>query len=111
MSKEIISIPIPPDEETSEYDYKGFMRDFRIADKFGKKAIEDTYRRAFNEWKDDVKYFASLVLTLNHQIWYHFNNGDEDTARVYDRLWKEADAYGNDHFTGADADYYFRFLD
>ena len=28
-----------------------FLSDFDIADHFGTKAIQDTYKRAFNEWK------------------------------------------------------------
>ena len=43
------------------FDYKGFMTDFRIADLFGENAIRDTYKRAFAEWKDNVEYFASFV--------------------------------------------------
>ena len=93
-----------------EFDYKGFMQDFRIADRFGESAIRDTYNRAFNEWKDNVRYFASLVMTLNHLIWFWYKK-DESRARLYDELWKKADAYGCDHFKGEDAEYYFRFLD
>ena len=92
------------------FDYKGFMMDFRIADKFGEGAIRDTFNRAFKEWKDNVEYFASLVLTLNHQIWYWYEK-DEKRGRLYNELWEKADAWGCDHFKGEDASYYFRFLD
>ena len=94
-----------------EFDYKGFMQDFLIADRFGVSAIRDTYKRAFKEWRNNVEYFASFVLTLNHQIWNHHNAGDESVARVYDELWKKADAWGCEHFKGKDAEYYFSFLD
>lgn len=93
-----------------ESNYKGFLRDFRIADMFGKNAIRDTYRRAFDEWKDNVEYFASFVLTLNHQIWDWYRK-DEGIARLYDELWHKANAWGIGHFKGKDAEYYFRFLD
>ena len=93
------------------FDYKGFMADFAIADAFGEKAVEDTYRRALREWKDNVQYFASLVMTLNHRLWGHYNEGDEDMARLYDRLWSEAHEFGSSHFKGDDATYYFDFLD
>lgn len=33
-----------------------FWQDFSIADKFGISAIEDTYERAFKEWKDNYIY-------------------------------------------------------
>lgn len=94
-----------------EHDYKGFWQDFAIADAFGEKAVKDTYRRAFKEWKDNVQYYASLVMTLNHRLWKHYEEGRMDLAKVYDGLWKEADAYGCEHFKGADAEYYFEFLD
>ena len=37
-----------------EYGYEpitSFWEDFSIADKFGIKAVKDTYNRAFKEWK------------------------------------------------------------
>ena len=92
------------------YDYKGFMNDFMIANHFGEKAIRDTYKRAFNEWKDNVEYFSSLVLTLNHLIWAYYEK-DEKLAKVYNELWENADRFGSNHFKGDDATYYFNFLD
>lgn len=95
---------------TEEHDYKGFWQDFTIADAFGVSAIKDTYKRAFDEWKDDVKYYASFVMTLNHKIWQWYGK-NEEIARVYDDLWRKADEYGREHFKGEDASYYFEFLD
>ena len=37
-----------------------FLSDFDIADHFGTKAIQDTYKRAFNEWKTDIKAIAEM---------------------------------------------------
>ena len=105
---QVISIPVPEDRA---HDYKGFWQDFAIADRFGIKAVKDTYKRAKAEWKGNVQYFASLVMTLNHRLWMHYENGRMDLAKVYDALWKDADAYGCKHFKGKDAEYYFNFLD
>ena len=91
-------------------DYKGFMQDFKIADRFGEGAIKDTFNRCMKEWKDNVEYFASFVLTLNHQIWNWYER-DEKIGRLYNDLWRKADAFGADHFKGEDAKYYFTFLD
>ena len=33
-----------------------FYQDFSIADNFGINAIKDTFKRAFNEWKDDISF-------------------------------------------------------
>lgn len=52
-----------------------FWEDFSIADKYGIAGVKDTYRRAFNEWKDDYKFFTELTLVLNHKIWQHYEGG------------------------------------
>lgn len=72
--------------------------------------MRETYNRAFKEWKENVSYFASLVMTLNHQIWNWYQRNDT-LARLYDSLWKKAHEYGSRHFKGKDAEYYFNFLD
>ena len=107
---ETIISTVAPEDIGMEFDYKGFMTDFKIADAFGEKAIRDTYRRAFNGWKANVDYFASLVMTLNHQIW-NWYKVNPAMARVYNDLWEKADQYGRTHFKGKEAEYYFKFLD
>ena len=94
-----------------EFDYKGFMQDFRIADRFGVNAIKDTFNRAHDAWKDNAEYYASFILTLNHLIWYHYENDNEDIARLYNDLWEKADGYALDHFKGNDLQYILQFLD
>ena len=93
------------------YDYKGFMRDFRIADMFGVEAIKDTYNRAFNEWKHDVDYYGSFVMTLNHLLWYHYDKGNEVYASLYDELWRKADEQIPELFKGDDLCKIYSFLD
>ena len=70
-----------------------FFMDFSIADVFGANAVKDTYKRAFNEWKDNYKMLTALVVTLNHKIWQHYEAGNNELALVYDELWKKADQY------------------
>lgn len=94
-----------------ENKYKGFWQDFTIADAFGESAIRDTYKRAFDGWKDNVEYFASLVMTLNHKIWFWYEHGNENFTNLYNELWEKADQYGMENFKGEDATYYFQFLD
>ena len=38
-----------------------FWNDFSIADRFGLSAIQDTFNRAFKEWKENYKYLTELV--------------------------------------------------
>ena len=33
-----------------------FWTDFSIADRFGIKAVKDTFERAFKEWKSNARY-------------------------------------------------------
>ena len=87
-----------------------FWEDFSIADFYGIKAVEDTYKRAFNEWKTDTEYLTELVLVLNWKIWEHYEH-NEPLARVYDRLWKEADLYACENLKGKDLDYFYRVTD
>ena len=70
-----------------------FWRDFDIADTGGMLAIQDTYNRAFEAWKDDIRYMTALDIVLNHKCWQHFHKGNEQLSRLYDKLWKETDMY------------------
>lgn len=88
-----------------------FWQDFSIAEAFGIAEVKDTYRRAFNEWHEDVEFVTELVLVLNHKIWYHYDAGREALALVYDELWRECDGWCCENLQGADAEYYFDVTD
>ena len=99
-----------------------FWLDFNIAEHFGCPAINDTYRRAFEEWKTNVEYVTELVMVLNHKIWqwYDYFNKETDeelkayydsVSRLYDELWREADDWCCDNLKGEDAEYYYRITD
>lgn len=92
-------------------DYKGFWQDFTIADAFGLSAIQDTYNRAFKEWRTNAEYVTALVLTLNHKIWQHYEAGKNEYATLYDKLWREADEWCLDNLKGKDIEYYIQTLD
>lgn len=88
-----------------------FWDDFAIADRFGLSAVLDTFKRAFREWKSNVKYLAELVLVLNHRLWMHYNAGRKNLASVYNKIWQAADAWCNENLTGDDAAYYYKITD
>lgn len=89
-----------------------FYQDFSIADAFGIEAIEDTYKRAFNEWKQDYQYLTSLVMTLNLKIFEHYEkSGESEITLLYDRLWQEADTYAMDNLEGEELSYFLRETD
>ena len=66
-----------------------FWNDFSIADRFGLSAIQDTFSRAFEEWKENYKYLTELVLVLTHKIWQHYETRPE-IATLYNTLWAQA---------------------
>lgn len=88
-----------------------FWLDFSIADRFGAKAVKDTFNHAFKEWREDYKYLTELVLVLNHKIWQHYQAGDQQLAKVYDEIWRKADNWAYKRLKGEAAQYYFQTLD
>lgn len=87
-----------------------FWMDFSIADAFGKSAVQDTFDRAFEEWKHDYRYLTALVMTLNHKIWQHYENNNA-LAELYNVLWEKADTYALDHLKGEEMSYFLRVTD
>lgn len=91
-----------------------YWQDFSIAENFSFEAIKDTYDRAMNDIKSgalSVVYLTELVMVLNWKIWEHHDAGDMELARLYDKLWREADDYACENLSGEDADYYYRTTD
>lgn len=96
-----------------DYEFKTtFWQDFTIAEHYGLEAIEDTYERAFNEWKDNYVYLTELVLVLNWKIWQWYDTlGDCAMARLYNGLWKKAQDYGYNNLKDEELTYFWRTLD
>lgn len=97
-----------------------FMMDYAIADRFGPDAVRDTYRRAFDAWKDDVRYMADMVIVLNQRCWMWYakyeRSGDEraeEFSRLYAALYHRANdyCYGRWEYGTEEAEYYFRMTD
>ena len=86
-----------------------FWMDFSIADRFGIKAIRDTYKRAFKEWHDDTVYVTELSLVLNWKAWEHENN--PTLCSLYVDLWSKLNDWCYEHLTGDDLTYYFNTTD
>ena len=63
---------VPPVSLMTGYEMKTtFWTDFNIADRFGLDAVKDTYKRAFDEWRNDRVYATELVMVLNWKSWEH----------------------------------------
>ena len=89
-----------------------FWQDFGIADRFGIEAIEDTYARAFSEWKSNYIYLTELVIVLNWKIWEHWEkDNNSPIAKLYNRLWQEADEYAMNNLKGKEMSHFLRVTD
>ena len=87
-----------------------FYTDFSIADKFGADAVEDTYNKCLEGWKDDYIYLTELVMVLNWKIWEHYEH-NKPLAQLYNTLWDRASEYAENHLTGEELQYYYRTTD
>lgn len=87
-----------------------FYEDFSIADHFGVPAVRDTYRRAFNGWKNNIEYMTELVMVLNWKIGEHYRSNYR-LAELYDELWRKADQWVIYNFDVEDLQYFLRTTD
>lgn len=84
--------------------------DFSTADVFGVDAVQDTFNRAFEEWKTNYQYLTELVMVLNHKIWQYYEKNDA-LAQLYNNLWEKADLYASENLTGDELSYFYRTTD
>ena len=87
-----------------------FYMDFSIADHFGVGAIKDTFKRAFDGWKDNVEYLTELVMVLNWKSWEHYEN-NEKFCELYVELYEKASAWAWENLKGEDLEYFYRTTD
>lgn len=85
-----------------------FWQDFSIAEKFGKEAIIDTYKRAKKEWGKDRIYGTELSMVLNHKCWFHYEAQNMEISQLYSGLWAEYHDFILDNWKGEDLAYYLR---
>ena len=87
-----------------------FWEDFSIAERFGLSAIQDTFNRAFKEWKEDYEFLTELVLVLNHKIWQYYETRPE-IATLYNTLWEQTDQYAMENLKDEELSYFFDVTD
>jgi len=98
------------EELTGYKPFTTFYEDFSIADNLGINAIKDTYKLAFKSWKSNYKYITEFIMALNWKIHEHYGHND-DYAKVYDALWREADEWAMDNLKGEALQYYLEITD
>lgn len=95
-----------------DYEFKTtFWDDFTVAERFGIYAIEETFDRAFTEWKTNYIYLTELVLVLNWKMWDWHQAGNVALSYAYHKLWEKANNYGATKLKGEELSYFIRTLD
>ena len=88
-----------------------FWDDFTIAERWGVKAIEDTYRNAFNSWKTDVVFIVELVLVLNWKMLYMDERHMTEKSVMYYKCWVELSNWCERHLEAGAYEYFILVTD
>lgn len=98
-----------------------YTSDFSIAEWCvpieGMSAIASTLRNALTNWRDDIEFFAEIVIVLNMKAWEHAERGNNQYGKMYSDLYLEAkclyfdwfDKNNNQHDKAMQ--YYFDYVD
>lgn len=105
-------------------DYKRittYTADFSIAEWCvpveGMRAIADTLKNALVFWRDNIKYFAEIIIVLNMKSWEHAARGNNNYGRMYADLYHEVlslyfDWFDKDNKQHDEAmEYYYNYID
>ena len=70
-----------------------FWYDFTVAEVLsGAAGVNDTFKRAFSEWKHDIKYLTALYCVMNWKGGQHYEKNMELSKFYYDKQ-QELDRY------------------
>lgn len=111
-------------EKNLREDYKRkttFAFDFSIAEWCvsveGMNAISDTLKNVLTEYKDNVPYFAEILLVLNLKSWEHNARGNNKYMKMYAQLYYDVrdlyfDWFDAEHVKHDEAmQHYFDYID
>ena len=98
-----------------------YTSDFSIAEWCvpveGMSAIASTLRNALTNWRDDVEFFAEIIIVLNMKAWEHSARGNRQYAEMYSELYIDAkclyfDWFDKDNKQHEKAmEYYYDYVD
>lgn len=111
-------------ERNLREDYKRittYTSDFSIAEWCvpieGMSAIASTLRNALTNWRDDIKFFAEIIIVLNLKAHEHAARGNWEYSEMYSELYIDAKCLYFDWFDntnkqhGKAMDYYYQYVD
>ena len=87
-----------------------FYGDLSIAEYYGPDAIRETFDRVKQAWGQNVEYWTEFVISLNWKIWQWHGKNDTLEA-LYNDLWRTAEDWAYNTFTGDDLNYYCETTD
>ena len=88
-----------------------FWDDFTIAERFGVKAIKDTYKNAFQSWKHDIVFIVELVLVLNWKMLYMDERHMTEKSVMYYKCWVELSNWCERHLEAGAYEYFILVTD
>ena len=79
-----------------------YTSDFSIAEWCvpvdGMTAIASTLRNALTNWRDNVEWFAEIILVINMKSWEHAARGNNEYGKMYSELFYMVQALYFDWF-------------
>ena len=98
-----------------------YTSDFSIAEwcvaTEGMSAIANTLRNALTNWRDDIEFFAEIIIVLNMKALEHSARGNREYSQMYSELYLMAkdlyfDWFDKDNNKHDDAvRYYYNYVD
>lgn len=98
-----------------------YTADFSIAEWCvsveGMSAIASTLRNALTNWRDNIEFFAEIIIVLNMKSWEHAARGNKEYSKMYSELYLDAkclyfDWFDENHEDHSKAvEYYYQFVD
>lgn len=117
------NLPQWPIEEMTGYKpCTTFWQDFSIADIFvlnGQEpdAVQDTHNRSWPQMMEKalgIEGLTEYIMVLNWKIHQHYSDnrpGHMELSKLYDKLWKQTDAWAMDNLKDSDLNYYLETTD
>lgn len=107
---------IPPFTEYGYVPKTTLWGDFGVADVFvlngmEPNAVQDTFNRCFDEFKDDKEYGTELAMVLNYKTWEHDSKKNYKLSSLYTRLYYQLRDYILDNWSDENMSYYIKVTD
>ena len=87
-----------------------FWEDFTIADAFGVDAINDTFNRSFDGWKNNVEYITELAMVMSWKSCYYYGK-NEEYMNLYSELYHKVDEWCMNNLINSELIYYIDTTD